>query len=117
VTVSSSDVHLHLLNGAANKVIEHLPQEEIEKNGSIVLEVVDACLSDTADMAEGPQSRFQSFTPVWELVDARIRADGVYPPSWFLSTSSPASSAPSASWSTPRFPSLPPWSSDPSTGP
>ena len=76
-------VHLDLLTGAANSVIEQLRQAGIVERGSVVVETVDACLSDTVEAAERRQSRFEMFTPVWELVDARIRTDGLYPPSWF----------------------------------
>ena len=72
-----------VLNGAANGVFEHLRQRGIIDRGSVVAETVEVWLSDTAVAAERRQSRFQSLTPVWELVDARIRADGIYPPSWF----------------------------------
>ena len=46
-------------------------------------ETVDVWLSDPAAAAERRQSRFQAIAPVWELVDARTRSDGRYPPSWF----------------------------------
>ena len=29
------------------------------------------------------RSRFDEFAPVWEEVEARIRADGRFPPSWY----------------------------------
>jgi hypothetical protein len=55
----------------------------IVEGGSVIAETVDAWLSDTAEAAERHQPRFEAFAPVWELVDARIRSDGTYPPSWF----------------------------------
>ena len=55
----------------------------VVKHGAVVAETVDNWLSETALLAETKQSRFEALTPVWELVDARIRNDGVYPPSWF----------------------------------
>ena len=46
------------------------------EQGAVLADRVDVWLSDTAATAEGRQSRFEAFTPVWELVDARIRSDG-----------------------------------------
>ncbi len=76
-------VHFDVLNGGANGVFSRLRELAIVEGGSVFAETVDTWLSDTADAAERHQSRFEAFTPVWELVDARIRSDGTYPPSWF----------------------------------
>lgn len=76
-------IDLDVLNGAANSVIAHVYKAGAVENGSMVIEPVGACMSDTAESAEHEQSRFQSFAPIWELVDARIRNDSIYPPSWF----------------------------------
>ena len=76
--------HFDVLNGAANSVIEVLRLRGIVEEGSIVIETVDALLSSTAEVAEREQPRFEGFTPIWALVDARIRAEGIYPPSWFV---------------------------------
>ena len=54
------------------------------EQGAVLADTVDVWLSDTAATAEGRQSRFEAFTPVWELVDAWIRSDGTYPPAWFV---------------------------------
>lgn len=56
----------------------------IVERGSVVAETVDTWLSDTATTAERRQPRFEAFAPVWEMVDARIRSDGTYPPGWFV---------------------------------
>jgi uncharacterized hydrophobic protein (TIGR00271 family) len=76
-------VHLDVLNGGANRVFARLRELGSVERGSVFAETVDTWLSDTAETAERQQSRFEAFTPVWELVDARIRSDGIYPPSWF----------------------------------
>jgi uncharacterized hydrophobic protein (TIGR00271 family) len=81
---SGDSIHLDVPNGSANKVIGQLRDAGIVQAGSVVLETIDACLSDRADEAERRLSRFQAFTPVWELVAARVKMDGLYPPSWFL---------------------------------
>jgi uncharacterized hydrophobic protein (TIGR00271 family) len=76
-------VHLDVLNGAANGVFAQLRELGVTESGSVIAETVDAWLSDSVTTAERRQPQFQSFTPVWELVDARIRSDGTYPPSWY----------------------------------
>jgi uncharacterized hydrophobic protein (TIGR00271 family) len=76
-------VQLDVLNGGANRVFSRLRTLGVVEDGSVFAETVEAWLSDTAVAAERNQSRFETFTPVWELVDARIRSDGTYPPSWF----------------------------------
>ena len=52
--------------------------------GSIVIEDVGAELSDRANDAEAHAPRALRLSPVWEQAEARIRAGGRYPPSWFL---------------------------------
>jgi uncharacterized hydrophobic protein (TIGR00271 family) len=76
-------VHFDVLNGAANGVFSQLRRLGVAEHGSVMAETVDVWLSDPAAAAERRQSRFQAIAPVWELVDARIRSDGRYPPSWF----------------------------------
>jgi uncharacterized hydrophobic protein (TIGR00271 family) len=76
-------VQFDVLNGAANRVFAQLRQRGIVEQGSVIAETVDNWMSETAQAAEGRQSRFEAFTPVWEIVDARIRSDSVYPPSWY----------------------------------
>ncbi|HEY2563457.1 MAG TPA: DUF389 domain-containing protein [Acidimicrobiales bacterium] len=76
--------HFDVLNGAANSVIEQLRLHGIVEKGAIVIETEDTLLSSAAEVAEREQPRFESFAPIWALVDAQIRADGIYPPSWFV---------------------------------
>jgi len=76
-------VELDVLNGAANGVFTQLRELGVTEKGSVVAEPVGAWLSDPVTAAVQRQSRYQSFTPVWELIDARIRSDGTYSPSWF----------------------------------
>jgi uncharacterized hydrophobic protein (TIGR00271 family) len=77
-------VQFDVVNGAANRVLERLRRLGIAERGSIVMESVDTVVSDTVTALEERQSRFEDFTPVWEHVEARIKADGIYPPSWFV---------------------------------
>ena len=77
-------IQFDVLNGAANGVFARLRSLGVVEHGSVVAEPVNAWLSGAGAAAERRQSRFEAFTPIWELIDARIRSDGAYPPSWYL---------------------------------
>jgi uncharacterized hydrophobic protein (TIGR00271 family) len=72
-----------LLEGSANAVIARLRDVGLDERGSIVLDPVTTSISATASQAATRGSRFDAFTPVWEEVDARIRSDARFPPSWY----------------------------------
>jgi uncharacterized hydrophobic protein (TIGR00271 family) len=77
-------VQFDLTNASANSVLKHLRELGVNRYSPVILETVDAALSDEAK----PQARDPSYhgdqAPVWELVQARIRADAQYAPSFFL---------------------------------
>jgi uncharacterized hydrophobic protein (TIGR00271 family) len=77
-------VEFEVLNGAANAVLTDLRMLGLYRRGSIVLEDVAVFLSDEQDQAGARLGRFQQFAPVWEEVEARVRAGAAYPPSWYL---------------------------------
>ncbi|MET9896695.1 DUF389 domain-containing protein [Streptomyces sp. NPDC006465] len=70
-----------VLTGAANDVLRSLRALHLDSRGSIVIEPVDMAFvgGDTA-AAHGPLTH----APVWEQVEARIRAQGTYAPSFYL---------------------------------
>ncbi len=76
-------IQFDVLHGRANEVVAQLRTLEIDERGSIVLEPVTTSISALAAKEEGSRPRFEEFAPVWEEVDARIRSDGRFPPSWF----------------------------------
>jgi uncharacterized hydrophobic protein (TIGR00271 family) len=76
-------VQFDLINADANRVLEELRALDVDRRGSIMIENVDAQLSDRARGAERRQPRWLNFAPIWEEAEARIRAGGRYPPSWF----------------------------------
>jgi uncharacterized hydrophobic protein (TIGR00271 family) len=76
-------VHCDVLHGAANDVIQHLHDLEVDQRGSIIVENVDTSMSARADVATGQLGRFERFTPVWAEVESRIALDGTFPPSWY----------------------------------
>ena len=71
--------------GAANPVFRELRGLHVDREGSISVERVDAELTD--GRGEAPAGEIGSFrretTPVWEMVEAAIRAGATYPPSFF----------------------------------
>jgi uncharacterized hydrophobic protein (TIGR00271 family) len=76
-------IEFDVFRGRANQVIAQLRQLGLDDNGSIALEPVPASISQNAVRSRVGRSRFDEFAPVWEEVDARIRSDGRFPPSWY----------------------------------
>ncbi|GAA4985880.1 DUF389 domain-containing protein [Kitasatospora paranensis] len=73
-----------VLTGAANDTLGRLRALAVERHGSIVVEPVEMALSDTAAAAESHRLGALAHAPVWEEVEARIRAEGSYRPSFYL---------------------------------
>ncbi len=67
----------------ANEVLDEMRSLGVARRGSIVIEDVTAELSDRADEAEAAGALALRLAPVWEQAEARIRAGGQYPLSWF----------------------------------
>jgi uncharacterized hydrophobic protein (TIGR00271 family) len=76
-------VQFDVVQSAANDVVGRLRALGVEQRGSIVLENVDTSISALADRVTARRGRFEQFTPVWPEIEARIRTDGTFPPSWF----------------------------------
>jgi len=72
-------VQFDLLDQFANWVLHEL-RAQIGDGSSIVIENVDASIAATGASAE---PRNANVPPVWDLVEAKIRAGGEYPPSFF----------------------------------
>ncbi|MET9908414.1 DUF389 domain-containing protein [Streptomyces sp. NPDC006476] len=77
-------VECDILAGAANTVLRGLRELEVDRRGSIVIEPVDMAFSGTAAEAEQQQLGALAHAPVWEEVEARIRAEGTYLPSFYV---------------------------------
>ncbi|MFF4104567.1 DUF389 domain-containing protein [Streptomyces sp. NPDC001903] len=73
-----------VLTGVANEVLRGLRDIGLERRGSIVLDPVDTAFSDHAARAGAAVLGSRLRVPVWEQVEARIRAAGRYPPSFYL---------------------------------
>ena len=77
-------VQFDVINAEANGVLQDLRARGVTRRGSVVIEDIGAALSDRATDAEARSPRALSLSPIWEQAEARIRAGGRYPPSWFL---------------------------------
>jgi uncharacterized hydrophobic protein (TIGR00271 family) len=77
-------VQFDVISAEANSVLRELRRLEVDRRGSIMIDTVESSLSDAAARAEGREPRGKQFSPIWEQVDARMRALGTYPPSWFV---------------------------------
>jgi uncharacterized hydrophobic protein (TIGR00271 family) len=74
-------VQFDLVNATANSVLGQMRDLGLDRRSSVIIETVDAALTD---QPSHEASFHGERVPVWELVEARIRADAVYPPSFFL---------------------------------
>jgi uncharacterized hydrophobic protein (TIGR00271 family) len=77
-------VECDILAGAANAVLRELRELELDRRGSIIIEPVEMAFSGTAAEAEQQQLGALAHAPVWEEVEARIRAEGTYLPSFYV---------------------------------
>ncbi|MFE2426770.1 DUF389 domain-containing protein [Streptomyces sp. NPDC059373] len=77
-------IECDVLTGAANEVLRGLRELGLEHRGSIVLDPVETVFSERAARAGADELGARLRAPVWEQVEARIRAEGRYPPSFYL---------------------------------
>jgi uncharacterized hydrophobic protein (TIGR00271 family) len=77
-------VEFDVISAEANEVLHHMRMLGVARRGSIMIEDVGTELSDRATEAEARAPRVLRYSPVWEEAEARIRAGGRYPPSWFI---------------------------------
>jgi uncharacterized hydrophobic protein (TIGR00271 family) len=76
-------VQFDVITAVANDVLDDLRASGVVQRGSIIIEDVGADLSNRANDAEAQAPRALRLSPIWEQAEARIRAGGRYPPSWF----------------------------------
>jgi len=75
-------VDFDLSDGAANPVLRELRDLGLARQGSITVERVDATLTDAGPARETAVLQRET-APVWEMVEATIRGDAVYAPSFY----------------------------------
>ncbi|MGW1819407.1 DUF389 domain-containing protein [Streptomyces sp. NPDC002125] len=73
-----------VLAGAANEVLRGLRLLQVDVRGSVVVEPVDMALPGRASEAAARRLGALTGAPVWEQVEARIRSEGRYAPSFYL---------------------------------
>ncbi|MEU3984879.1 DUF389 domain-containing protein [Streptomyces sp. NPDC026672] len=77
-------VECDVMKGAANGVLGDLRELGVDRTGSIVVGDVDMMFSKHAERIESDQPSALVHAPLWAAVEARIRAEGTYPPSFYL---------------------------------
>jgi uncharacterized hydrophobic protein (TIGR00271 family) len=77
-------VQFDLLTASANRVLRQLRALPVSDRGWVVIENVDAAITTPADTPARAGAWRGESAPVWEMVEARIRSGGVYPPSFFI---------------------------------
>ncbi|QKZ21760.1 DUF389 domain-containing protein [Streptomyces chartreusis] len=73
-----------VLAGGANTVLRGLRELGLDRRGSMVIEPVEIAFSGIAAETERQQLGPLAYAPVWEEVEARIRAEGTYVPSFYV---------------------------------
>ncbi|WP_457029644.1 DUF389 domain-containing protein [Kitasatospora sp. P5_F3] len=73
-----------VLTGAANDVLRALRALRLDSRGSIVIEPVDMAFVGGRAGAGARRLGALTHAPVWDQVEARIRAGGTYAPSFYL---------------------------------
>ncbi|MEV5802696.1 DUF389 domain-containing protein [Streptomyces collinus] len=77
-------VECDVVKGAANGLLDRLRELGVDRTGSIALDDVDMMLSGHAERIANHQPSALLDAPLWAAVEARIRAGGTYPPSFYL---------------------------------
>jgi uncharacterized hydrophobic protein (TIGR00271 family) len=77
-------VQFDVTSASANSVLQHLRDLGLSRHSPVILDTVDAALADESKQQARDPSYHGDQAPVWELVEARIRADAQYAPSFFL---------------------------------
>jgi uncharacterized hydrophobic protein (TIGR00271 family) len=77
-------VQFDLTSASANSVLQRLRDLGLNQRSSVIIETVDAALSDGKKPEAWSPTYHGERSPVWKLVEARIQADAQYSPSFFL---------------------------------
>ena len=75
-------IQFDVLTASANGVLSALRGFGIDRRGSISIETIETSISDVASRATTGLP-YQESAPVWEEVEATIRSQGTYPPSFY----------------------------------
>jgi uncharacterized hydrophobic protein (TIGR00271 family) len=73
-----------VMKGAANGVLGDLRKLGVDRTGSIAVDGVEMMFSRRAEQIEADQPSALVHAPLWAAVEAHIRAEGTYAPSFYL---------------------------------
>lgn len=76
-------VQFDVVSKSANQVLELLLEMGLDRTSSVMIEQVDAVIADPAEHPGCRGSWHGERAPVWRIVEARIRSDAEYAPSFF----------------------------------
>jgi len=76
-------VQFDLRTGSANPVFRQLRDLHLDGQGVVMVEAVDATITSPDGPADRRRPYLGEVAPVWEMVEASIRAGGTYAPSFF----------------------------------
>jgi uncharacterized hydrophobic protein (TIGR00271 family) len=76
-------VQFDVLPGSANSVLEQLRLLGLDQESSVIVEAVDVAIADPASHPAWHVTYHGEHAPVWPVLEARIRADANYAPSFF----------------------------------
>lgn len=77
-------VECDVAKGAAGEVLDRLRGLGVDRAGSIAVDDVDMMFAGRADRIAADQPGVLLQAPLWAALEARIRAGGTYPPSFYL---------------------------------
>ena len=69
---------------SANAVFRRLQAFQDDRDGTVTIDYVDATLGERVPSAAEHFLMQRDIAPVWEVVEARIRSDAVYAPSFYI---------------------------------
>jgi uncharacterized hydrophobic protein (TIGR00271 family) len=77
-------VQFDVTSGSANSVLRQLREFGLSRDGPIIIETIDAAVTDAPERPAWQRSHLGEHAPIWEFVEARIAGDASYAPSFFV---------------------------------
>jgi uncharacterized hydrophobic protein (TIGR00271 family) len=77
-------VQCDVVSSAANSVLSQLKAMRDDRATPVAIEIVDAVIGERPDPAAKFGVMQRDIAPVWDVVDARIRTEAVYAPSFYI---------------------------------
>jgi uncharacterized hydrophobic protein (TIGR00271 family) len=81
---ASDAIQFDVRSRSANSVFRHLQAFQHDGDGTIAVDYVDATLGERVPPTAEHFLVQRDVAPVWEVVEARIRSDAVYAPSFYI---------------------------------